>query len=114
MKKSDNLVNRLQGCPVEAFLKLIGQRWSSYILVVLLKNGETRFGKLKKLIPQITSKVLTEKLRELEASGLVNRDHQPTIPPTVTYELTKLGYSLSPLLTMVTEIAQKWRNEGII
>lgn len=114
MEKLKKLSERLQGCPVEAFLKLIAQRWSSYILVVLLKNGETRFGKLKKLIPQITSKVLTEKLRELETSGLVNRDYQPTIPPTVTYELTKLGSSLSPLLTMVTEIAEKWRSEGII
>ncbi len=114
MKKSKNLIERLQGCPVEAFLKLIGQRWNSYILVVLLKNGETRFGQLKKLIPQITSKVLTEKLRELASSGLVNRDHQPTIPPTVIYGLTKLGYSLSPLLTMISKIAEKWRNEGII
>lgn len=114
MKKSKKLKQRLQGCPVEAFLKLIGQRWSSYILVVLLQNGKTRFGQLKKLIPQITSKVLIEKLRELEASGLVNRNHKPTIPPTVSYQLTNLGCSLSPLLNMVGEIAQKWRNEGII
>lgn len=114
MKKSEKLAERLQGCPVEAFLKLVGQRWSSYILVVLLKNGRTRFGQLKKLIPQITSKVLTEKLRELEVTGLVERDHQLTIPPTVNYELTKLGYSLSPFLTMITEIAEKWRKKGII
>lgn len=114
MKKSKNLIKRLQGCPVEAFLKLIGQRWNSYILVVLLKNGKIRFGQLKKLIPQITSKVLTEKLRELENSGLVNRDYQPTIPPTVSYELTQLGLSLSPLLNMVSEIAQQWRDKGII
>lgn len=114
MIKSENLNKRLQGCPVEAFLKLIGQRWSPYILVVLLKNGKTRFGNLKKLIPQITSKVLTEKLRELETSGLVDRNYIPTIPPKVSYELTSLGNSLSPLLTMVTEIAEKWRNEGII
>jgi DNA-binding HxlR family transcriptional regulator len=114
MKKSQNLIKRLHDCPVEAFLKLIGQRWSSYILVVLLKNGGTRFGQLKKLIPLITSKVLTDKLRELETSGLVSRDHQPTIPPKVTYELTKLGYSLSPLLNLVSETAHKWRKDGII
>ena len=114
MKKSKNLNQRLQGCPVEAFLRLIGQRWNSYILVVLLQNGRTRFGQLKKLIPQITSKVLTEKLRELEASGLIDRNHQPTIPPTVSYQLTDLGCSLSPLLNMVSEIAINWRNEGII
>lgn len=114
MEKSLKLKERLQGCPVEAFLKLVGQRWNSYILVVLMQNGETRFGKLKKLIPQITAKVLIDKLRELEQAGLVNRDHQPTIPPTVSYELTKLGSSLSPLLTMVSDIAHTWRKKGII
>lgn len=114
MKKTEKLIERLEKCPVEAFLKLVGQRWSAYILVVLLKNGETRFGKLKKLIPQITSKVLTEKLRELESAGLVSRDYQPTIPPTVSYKLTKLGDSLSPFLTIISEIAETWRQKGII
>lgn len=114
MEKSEELLKRLQGCPVEAFLKLIGQRWSAYILVVLLQNGKSRFGQLKKLIPQITSKVLTEKLRELETSGLVERDHKPTIPPTVSYALTPLGHSLSPFLTMVSDIAHQWRKEGLI
>lgn len=114
MKKSKQLIERHQGCPVEAFLKLVGQRWSSYILVVLQQNGKTRFGQLKKLIPQITSKVLTEKLRELESSDLVHRDYQTTIPPTVSYKLTKLGTTLSPFLNIVTEIAHEWRKKGRI
>lgn len=114
MKKSENLVKRLAECPVEAFLKLVGQRWSSYILVVLLKNGEIRFGKLKRLIPKITSKVLTEKLRELESFGLVKRDYLPTIPPQVSYKLTELGCSLSPFLNIISEIAESWRIKGII
>lgn len=114
MKKSEKLIKRISECPVEAFLKLVGQRWSSYILVILLKNGEVRFGKLKKLIPKITSKVLTEKLRELESAGLVNRAHVPTIPPQVSYTLTELGCSLSPFLHSITEIAESWRIQGII
>lgn len=114
MKKSDRLIKRLSGCPVEAFLKLVGQRWSSYLLVTLLKSGEIRFGKLKKLIPKITSKVLTDKLRELESCGLVKRDYVPTIPPQVSYQLTELGCSLSPFLNMISEIAESWRVKGII
>ena len=113
-KKSEKLINRLSGCPVEAFLKIVGQRWSSYILVVLLKNGEIRFGNLKKSIPKITSKVLTDKLRELEAVGLVKRDYVATIPPQVSYALTERGWSLSPFLNMITEIAESWRKKGII
>lgn len=114
MKKSEKLTKHLSECPVEAFLKLVGQRWSSYILVVLLKNGKIRFGKLQTLISKITSKVLTEKLRELESFGLVKRDYLPTIPPQVSYSLTELGYSLSPFLNLISEIAEAWRTKGII
>lgn len=114
MERSEKLIERLSGCPVEAFLKLVGQRWSSYILVVLLKNGEIRFGKLKKSIVNITSKVLTDKLRELESFGLVKREYLPTVPPQVSYKLTELGSSLSPFLNMISEIAESWRAKGII
>jgi len=114
MKKSERLTKRLQKCPIEAFLKLIGQRWNHFVLVVILQNEEIRFGKLKKLIPTITKKVLTEKLRELESFGLITRDIQSTVPPQVSYKLTKLGYSLSPFLNLITEIAQSWRLQGII
>lgn len=107
-------MQRLSGCPVEAFLRLVGQRWNSYILVVLLKNGEMRFGKLKKSISKITQKVLTEKLRELESFGLIDRNYQPTIPPAVSYKLTELGYSLTPFLNLISETAETWRKQGII
>lgn len=111
---SENLQKRLKGCPVEAFLKIVGQRWNSYILLVLLQNGPIRFGKLKGLISAITQKVLTEKLRELEKVGLVHRDFLPTIPPNVSYSLTPMGHSLSPFLEMISEIAHDWREKGHI
>lgn len=114
MYKSEKLKERLQGCPVEAFLKIIGLRWNAYILWVLLHHGPTRFGKLKGLISQITQKVLTEKLRELEKIGLVHRDYQSTIPPTVTYSLREKGKDLAPLLEMVSKIAHEWRLEGFL
>lgn len=107
-------MNKLQGCPVEAFLKIIGQRWSSYILHILLLNQRLRFGELKRHIPNISQKVLTEKLRELEKADIIHRDYQNTIPPTVTYSLTKRGKSLSPLLKMISNIAHEWRLESYL
>lgn len=114
MKKSDNLIERHKKCPVEAFLKIVGQRWSSYILVVLINNGEMRFGKLKNTIKTISSKVLVEKLRELEAHGLIQRQTISIIPAEVIYSLTELGKSLAPFLRAITEIAESWRARGLI
>lgn len=101
-------------CPVDAFLKIIGQRWSSYILWVLVQKGPIRFGALKREIPAISQKVLTEKLRELEKSGLIHRDYEPTIPPTVTYSLTHLAQDLIPLLESINQIAHSWREQGYL
>lgn len=101
-------------CPVEAFLKIIAQRWSAYILWILCQKGHLRFGALRREIPAITQKVLTEKLRELENSGLIHRDYEPTIPPTVTYSLTSLGESIIPLLEMISKTAHLWREQGHI
>jgi DNA-binding HxlR family transcriptional regulator len=103
-----------KGCPVEAFLKIIGQRWSSYILWVLESNGQMRFGELKRLVPNISQKVLTSKLRDLEKATLVSRTYEPTIPPTVTYELTNRGKELKYLLYVIGDTAYKWREDNII
>lgn len=105
---------KLEGCPVDAFLKIIGQRWNAYILHILLLNGPLRFGLLKKQIPGISQKVLTEKLRELEEATVIHRDYQNTIPPAVTYSLTERGRSLTPLLKEISLIAHDWRGQGYL
>lgn len=101
-------------CPVEALFKIIGQKWSAYILWVLCERGEMRFGALKKLTASISQKVLTEKLRQLEKMGIVQRELIPTVPPSVSYRLTEKGNSLRPLLMQVQEIAHDWRDKDFI
>lgn len=84
-------------CSMELTLELIGGKWKALILWHL---GEKtlRFSELKKTLPKITQKMLTQQLRELETSGLVNRFIYTQIPPKVEYSLTPAGKSLLPIL----------------
>lgn len=87
----------LPACPVETTLTLISNKWKVLILRDLL-FGTKRFGELKKSIGNVSQKVLTAQLREMEASGLLTRTVYPEVPPRVEYTLTELGYSLKPIL----------------
>lgn len=87
----------LPACPVETTLTLIGDKWKVLILRDLLP-GTKRFGELKKSIGNVSQKVLTAQLRDMEASGLVSRKVYAEVPPRVEYTLTDLGYSLKPIL----------------
>jgi len=84
-------------CPVTATLQLIGGRWKTIILYSLTA-GTRRFGEIAVRIPDISRKVLTEQLKELEADGLILRVQYKEIPPRVEYSLTELGKSLSPVI----------------
>lgn len=84
-------------CPVEATLSLIGGKYKSLILWHLI--GKTlRFNELSKLITSATPKMLTQQLRELENTGLINRIVYPVVPPKVEYSLTDFGKSIIPIL----------------
>lgn len=87
----------LPACPVETTLTLIGDKWKVLILRDLLP-GTKRFGELKKSIGNVTQKVLTAQLRQMEESGLLTRTVFAEVPPHVEYTLTELGYSLKPIL----------------
>lgn len=80
-------------CPVRDVLDRIGDRWTVLILSEL-DSGILRFSALKRAIPDISQRMLSQTLRHLEADGLVARTVYPTIPPRVDYELTELGRSL--------------------
>lgn len=90
-------VNDLPACPVETTLTLIGDKWKVLILRDLL-TGTKRFGELKKSVGNVSQKVLTAQLRNMEESGLVNRKVYAEVPPRVEYSLTELGLSLKPIL----------------
>ena len=87
----------LPACPVETILMLIGDKWKVLILRDLL-SGTKRFGELKKSIGNVSQKVLTAQLRDMEEKGLVSRHVYAEVPPRVEYSLTDLGKSLKPIL----------------
>ena len=99
------------GCPVDFVLKKISGPWTTHILWLLRTHGILRFGELKRLLPDISPKMLTDRLKRLEADGLVARDYQPTIPPTVSYSLTKRGVQLKAMLDALGDVAIRWRAE---
>lgn len=86
-----------KSCPVTATLQVIGGKWKSVILWQL-RDQTYRFGELKKQIPNISQKMLSQQLRELEQDGLVVRKVYAEIPPKVEYSLTELGVTLCPVL----------------
>lgn len=91
------LKNSLPDCPVETTLLLISDKWKVLILRDLLQ-GTKRFSELKKSLGQVSQKVLTSQLRQMEASGLISRTVYAQVPPRVEYTLTELGRSLKPVL----------------
>lgn len=101
-------------CPMDELLRTLMGPWTTYILWLLESQGQLRFGEIKSRMPAISSKVLTERLRHLEAAGLVSRDYKPTIPPAVTYALTKRGHELKDVTGGISAIAMKWRDEDAV
>jgi len=81
----------------EVTMDVIGGKWKGLVLFFLM-NGPKRTSELKRIIPNITQKMLIQTLRELEASGLVSRKMYNQVPPKVEYSPTELGESLKPIL----------------
>lgn len=100
----------LLACPVEIIMGLIGDKWKVLIIRDLL-TGTKRFGELKKSLNGITQKVLTNNLREMEASGLVNRKVYAEVPPRVEYSLTETGLSLKPILDSMVVWGNSYREK---
>jgi DNA-binding HxlR family transcriptional regulator len=98
---------------MDSILRQLMGPWTTYILWLLRSQGPQRFGAIKAKTSGVSSKMLTERLRHLEASGLVHRDYQPTIPPTVTYSLTCRGAELNEVLDGLNRIATKWAEEDL-
>jgi len=92
-------------CPVRQVLDRIGDKWSSLIILLLGDYGVMRFNGLSQAIGDISQKMLTVTLRNLETDGLVSRKAFAEIPPRVEYELTPLGESLVPLLKQLVDWA---------
>lgn len=89
--------DELPACPVATTVGLIGNKWKLLILRNLL-GGPNRFGELRKTIPGISQKVLTDNLRSMEEDGILVRTVFAEVPPRVEYKLSELGDTMRPII----------------
>ena len=99
-------------CPLSGCLKLLAGAWTPNI-VWYLSGGPRRFGELRVDMPRISAKVLTARLRALEARGVVIRTALPTSPPSVEYELTPLGHELLPVLEAIVRVGARLKERAL-
>ena len=96
-------------CPhFHAAVELVGKRWSGAILSAL-QRGPCRFGELSQAVPKMSDRLLSQRLRELEAEGLDERTVEPITPPKVIYSLTRKGAELDPALRELEAWGQRWK-----
>jgi DNA-binding HxlR family transcriptional regulator len=93
-------------CPVRDVLDQMGDKWSTLLLVTLAERPH-RFGELRRAIPDVSQRMLTQTLRDLQRDGLISRQVHPTTPPSVEYRLTPLGQSLLEPLADLLEWAAR-------
>ncbi|MGB5131118.1 MAG: helix-turn-helix domain-containing protein [Steroidobacteraceae bacterium] len=100
------------GCPMAACMAVLGGAWTPSV-IWKLSGGPRRFGELSRDIPNISPKMLTTRLRELEQKGVVIREVVPTSPPSVEYSLTELGRELVPVIDTIVRVGTKLRDESM-
>ncbi len=106
MRKKEQLNSIIEICPVRNVVARFGNKWALLVILVLSENEPIRYNELGRKIPDISSRVLSNTLRILEADGLVNRRFYQEVPPRVEYSLTETGRSLVPIIIKLTEWAQ--------
>ena len=99
MREIEHRVN----CAIDATMSVIEGRWKGTILCMLYKNGKMRFSELQRDIGEITSRILTKQLKELEEDGMIHREVDTSGKIKVEYSLTDRGYSILPVLYSMAE-----------
>jgi DNA-binding HxlR family transcriptional regulator len=96
-------------CPrLHEAVELVGKRWTGAILYVLLHGGPMRFSEIAHAVPDLSDRLLSERMKELEARGIVERNVSTTTPARVEYELTDKGRELAPALKELKRWADRW------
>jgi DNA-binding HxlR family transcriptional regulator len=99
-------------CPhLHAAIELIGKRWSGAIVCALTVQP-MRFGELAKAVPGLSDRLLSQRLRELEDEGVIEREVEPGTPVRVTYSLSEKGAELGPTLRELRLWAWRWKRAG--
>ena len=98
-------------CVLTECMSIIAGAWAPNV-IWHLRAGPRRFGELRLDIPPVSAKVLSQRLKELEARGVLTRNIQSTTPPSVEYTLTPLGLELVTALNAIVEIGHKLKAEG--
>ena len=106
MRKKEHLNSIIEICPVRNVIARFGNKWALLVILVLSENEPIRYNELGRKIPDISSRILANTLRTLEADGLVDRRAYNEVPPRVEYSLTDTGRSLLPIIIRLTEWAQ--------
>ena len=107
MRRKEEKNTIIEICPVRNVIARFGNKWALLVILILSENKVLRFSELKKMIPDVSSRMLSSTLRTLEDDGLVSRKVYPEVPPKVEYSLTETGLSLVPFIVQLTEWAQK-------
>ena len=94
-------------CGVETTIAVVGGKWKPMILYALL-SGPRRFGELNRLIPEVTQRMLTLQLRELEEDGMIYREVYKQVPPKVEYSLTPFGRTIEPILLLMEQWGEQY------
>lgn len=105
MKKEESN-SIIEICPVRNVVARFGDKWSLLVLLEIDGEGTVRFNELGRMIPDISTRVLSTTLKTLEADGLIDRKVYAQVPPKVEYTLTDTGKSLIPLIMQLTQWAQ--------
>lgn len=95
-------------CPIGGSINIFGGKWKPEI-IYFLNISPRRFNELRKLIPGVTQRMLTQQLRELERDGIINRKQYLQIPPKVVYSMSELGLSIIPIFKRLEE----WNTNNI-
>ena len=107
MRKKEEKNAIIEICPVRNVVARFGNKWALLVIYILSEAESLRFNQLGKQIPDISTKVLAQTLRTLEADGLVTRTVWPEVPLRVEYALTDMGRSLVPIIVQLTGWAQE-------
>lgn len=106
MKKKEEAGSIIEICPIRNVIARFGNKWALLTVLIIGEQGVVRFNELSRLIPDVSSRVLSSTLRTLEADGFIDRKIYAVVPPKVEYRLTEVGESLLPLIRQLTEWAQ--------